>query len=179
MPFGPAAAPAHFQSVTKKIIDGIPDARAFFDDIPVASRTFEDFVETLKSLFERARLFHIRFNPKKCVFGLTELPLLGRIVTASGIRTDPNRLQALRDMQAPKNRKELASFLGLTGWFSQFIPHMSTLQQPFRNLHPSDKHWTWTSEHQQAFDTLKTLILQAPTLVHRVQGRDVSLRSDV
>lgn len=178
MPFGPSAAPAHFQTVVRKIVERVSDARAFFDDIPVASKTFEDFVGALRRIFERAREFHIRFNPKKCVIGVAELPLLGRIVTESGVATDPERLQALRDMQAPRDKKELASFIGLTGWFSQFIPHMSSLQHPFRDLLRANHIWEWTQAHQKAFETLRVLILEAPTLTHRVQGRDVSLRSD-
>jgi hypothetical protein len=178
MPFGPAGAPAHFQNVVRKLIDGIEGARAFFDDIPIAARTFESFIMSLRKILERARQLHIRFNPAKCILGPTQLPLLGRLVSEAGVRIDPSRVQALQDMVAPKNRKELISFIGLAGWFSQFVPHMSTLLEPLRSLLPVGAQWQWVEEHQRAFDTIRALILSAPTLAHRVQGREVSVRSD-
>jgi hypothetical protein len=81
-------------------------------------------------------------------------------------------------MVAPQDIKELKSFLGLCGWFGQFIPHMSTLLEPFRSLTPSGAVWSWTALHQAAFERIRKLIIHAPALVHRIDGHEVTLRSD-
>ncbi|KAA3470742.1 DNA/RNA polymerases superfamily protein [Gossypium australe] len=51
------------------------------------------------------------------MFSKIDLSFLGHIVSASGIRVDPNKISAILDWKPPKNVSEVRSFLGLTGYF--------------------------------------------------------------
>lgn len=44
----------------------IPFARAYIDDIVIFSRTFEEHIENLKSVFQKLKLFKIFLNARKC-----------------------------------------------------------------------------------------------------------------
>ena len=51
-----------------------------------------------------------------------ELKLLGHVVSADGIHTDPDKVRAIRDMAPPADVKGVRAFLGMTGYYRQFIP---------------------------------------------------------
>ena len=65
----------------------------------------------------------------------------------------------------PTTAQEARSFLDMTNYCSRFIPYYSTITEPLRALTKSDQPWTWTSQHQQAFDQLKHL-LASDTVSH-------------
>ncbi len=69
------------------------------------SRTPKDHMVDLLKLFQRLRKY--RLNPNKCVFGVQSKKLLGFIVSGRGIEIDPTKVQAIRNMLAPKTAKEI------------------------------------------------------------------------
>jgi len=52
---------------------------------------------------------------------------LGHILSDKGISTNPEKVQAVRDWNVPKSTKELQSFLGLVGWYQEFISHYADI----------------------------------------------------
>ncbi len=58
----------------------------------------------------------------------------------------------------PTTAHEVRSFLGMTNYCSRFIPNYSTITEPLCTLPKSDQPWTWTPQHQHAFDQLKNLL---------------------
>ena len=49
----------------------------------------------------------------KCDFWLKEVPFLGHIVSAEGIRVDPTNIEVVVSWKPPQNVTEVRSFLGL------------------------------------------------------------------
>ena len=49
----------------------------------------------------------------KCDFWLKEVPFLGHIVSAKGIRVDPTNIEVVVSWKPPQNVTEVRSFLGL------------------------------------------------------------------
>lgn len=91
MPFGLINAGATFQRamdiafrdlVGKCII-------IYMDDLTVFSKKREDHVEDMRKVFQRCQRYGISLNPKKCIFGVIEGKLLGRLITEKGILIDP------------------------------------------------------------------------------------------
>ena len=72
--------------------------------------------------------------------------------TAQGMRLDPTKVQALQDLPAPPNPKELQSFLGLINYLQSFLPNLASkttfLRQQVTN-------WDWNPSTDQAFNHLK------------------------
>ena len=44
-------------------------------------------------------------NPKRSVFGINKGKLLGHIVSKDGIRVDPERIEAIKRILLPENKK--------------------------------------------------------------------------
>ena len=61
----------------------------------------------------------------KCSFMLAETKYLGRVVSAEGIKPDPEAIEKVKQWIAPRNREELQSFLGLR----------ITIENSFHSLH--------------------------------------------
>ena len=68
------------------------------------------------------------------------------------------------DWKAPTLVHELRSFLGLVGYYRCFILDFSKIAKPMTRLLQKDEKFSWTSECEVAFHTLRTLLTTAPVL---------------
>ena len=87
------------------------------------------------------------------------------MLSGNGISVDPSKVQEVMDWKAPTSVHEVRSFLGLAGYYSQFIPDFSKIAKPMTRLLQKDEKFVWTPECEAAFHTLQTLLTSAPVLV--------------
>ena len=101
MPFGLCNAPDTFQRVMQAVLAGLEWRSCFvyLDDILIASRTFDEHLEHIKEVLEQLRAAGLHLKPKKCLFLREEVPYLGHVILASGIKPDPSKLQKLKPFQ--------------------------------------------------------------------------------
>ena len=71
------------------------------------SKANEGHTTILQKLFIWLRKYQVKLNPSKCTFGATSRKLLGFIVSEEGIKVDPNKMKAIREMSFPKTEKEV------------------------------------------------------------------------
>jgi len=134
LPFGLANAPEIFQQLTSKYFGGIENVCVYFDDILVSGETQKEHEEALSKVVEQARKLNIKFNLKKLQFEVNEVRFLGMIFSEKGIKPDPDRVKSIIQLNTPQNIKQLQSFLGMVNYLRLFIPNMSELVEPLRNL---------------------------------------------
>ena len=166
MPFGLHSAPATFQRLLDQVIgpELEPRAFAYLDDIIVLGRTFEEHLQNLRVVLHRLQAANLRINPEKCDFCRTELKYLGHMVTAQGIKTDPDKVQAILSIPAPTNLRELRRFLGMVSWYRRFITHFADTTAPLTKLLQKKRKWTWGPEEDAAFHALQHQLAAAPVL---------------
>jgi hypothetical protein len=80
------------------------------------------------------------------------------------VGTDQSKLDAIAQWPTPVSVKELWSFLGLAGYYRRFVRHFSILSKPLTSLLKKHTLFIWTSEHELAFQTLKSALCQSPVL---------------
>jgi hypothetical protein len=95
-----------FRDIIQKIIE------IYQDDLTVVSKDRKDHLSHLRIVFERCRKYGISLNPKNYIFGTDEGKLLGRIALKGGISIDPERVQSIKYVRPPTNKKSLQSFFG-------------------------------------------------------------------
>ena len=100
---------------------------------------------------------------EKCSFAKKEIKFLGNLISKEGRRPDPEKIHAIVEMPPPKDKKQLKSFLGMISFYSSFVPEMRSMRGLLDDLEKKDK-FSWTAEHQVAFNKLKT-VLQSDLLV--------------
>lgn len=100
----------------------------------------------------------------KCAFAQSSIAYLGHIISASGVSTDPAKIMVVQQWPTPSSAKELRSFLGLAGFYRKFVRHFGMISRPLMDLLKKNTLFVWTTEHQQAFELLKTALSSAPVL---------------
>ena len=63
-------------------------------------------------------------------------------------------MEAIVKMREPRDVKELESVLGMVAYVAKFIPKLSELNAPLRDLKKSE-NWYWGHNEQAAFDAIK------------------------
>jgi hypothetical protein len=117
----------------------------------VYTKTFDEYLKALRSIFECARQRKFTFNPKKCKFLWTEFNALGLTLTTEGVKMQEEKIKKVLDFPVPVQGKHLKSFLGLANYFRDFIPMYSDLVAPLNKLikdYKATKHkrLEWTEE---------------------------------
>lgn len=136
----------------------------YIDDVLVFSRTLSEHLGHLREVFSRLRKAGLTINPDKVCLGVSEIKFLGHLVSGSGIRVNPERVQGILDCPAPKDLKGVRSFLGMAGYFSRHIPNYSELAAPLNDLKKKGVTFHWGPEQQQSYLGLKKTLSEAPVL---------------
>ena len=100
----------------------------------------------------------------KCTIAKESIEFLGYIIDKDGVRTDPKKVAAIAEYPVPTNVTDLKAFLGLASYYWKFIKGFSTIASPLFWLMRKDIPYEWTNEQQDAMDTLKRKMTQAPIL---------------
>ena len=180
MPFGLCNAPATFQHFINEVLSDCLDrfAVAYLDDILVFSPTIEEHVDHVKEILSRLRKFNLFAKLEKCQFHKSSVEFLGYIVSSKGITMDPAKIKAVQDWPAPKNIKDIQSFLGFANFYRRFIKDFSKIVTPITKLLRKDTKWDWNSEAQNSFELLKKTFTTAPILKYFDPTKPIVLETD-
>jgi hypothetical protein len=90
---------------------------------------------------------------------------LGHTISHDGISVDPSKVQEVMDWEPPKSVHKIRSFLGLAGYYRQFIPDFSRIAKPMTELLKKGVKFMWSEACEKAFHTLRQHLTSAPVLV--------------
>lgn len=178
LPFGLNCAPEVFHAKIKQLLEGLEGVESFIDDLICWGRTRVEHDKRLNALFNRAREINLKFNKDKCRLCVQEVTYLGHIFNKDGMKVDPEKVRAVRNMPEPSDRKSLERFLGTVNYLSKFIPNYSDHTFQLTRLLKRDVSWSWEFGHKKAFEKLKDLISDAPVLALYDVGSPVLLSVD-
>ncbi|GJV05930.1 reverse transcriptase domain-containing protein [Tanacetum coccineum] len=166
MPFGLTNAPAVFMDLMNRVCKLYLDkfVIVFIDDILIYSKTKEDHEVHLGLVLELLRKEKLYAKFSKCEFWLQEVHFLGHVVNQNGIHVDPNKIEAVKNWKTPTTPSEIRSFLGLAGYYRRFIANFSKIAKPLTSLTQKNQKYVWGVEQEEAFQTLKNNLCDAPIL---------------
>ncbi|KAI3717637.1 hypothetical protein L1987_69382 [Smallanthus sonchifolius] len=166
MPFGLTNAPAVFMNPMNRVCKPYLDkfVIVFIDDILIYSKTKFDHEQHLRLVLDLLRKEQLYVKFSKCEFWLKEVQFLGHIINEKGIHVDPAKIEAVKNWNAPKTPTEVRSFLGLTGYYRRFISNLSKITVPLTALTYKGKPYEWGPKQEEAFQTLKQKLCNAPIL---------------
>ena len=105
---------------------------------------------------------YFTLNFEKCKFLKKNLEFFGLVLTEQGVSPYPNEVEAFSNTQRPKIVSEVRSLLGMANYSSKFIKDYATITKPLRELTRKNTRFTWTQQHQAAYDKLKHALLNSP-----------------
>jgi transposase InsO family protein len=180
LPFGLTNAPATFERVMETVLRGLhwTECLVYLDDIIVFGRTFDETMGRLTHVLERLTSAGLKLKPSKCDFFQEEVKFLGHVVTAEGIKTQPEKVEAIASWPTPKSEKEVKSFLGLAGYYRRFIKDFAKIARPMTALTSSQVPFVWTQETDKAFCTLKQALASPPVLGYPKESGQMIIDTD-
>ncbi|XP_017469225.1 PREDICTED: uncharacterized protein K02A2.6-like [Rhagoletis zephyria] len=164
MPFGLASAPEVFQQVMSSLIADVKNAEVSMDDVLLHATSKLELERITQEVLDKFKIAGLKLNKEKCVFNTQEVKFLGHIVSAEGVKLDPEKIETITKIKQPENVKELQRFLGMVTYVSKFIKNLADITQPLRQLLRKDVEWVWDTQHNEAFNKLKNLLKNPPVL---------------
>ena len=109
MPFDLKNAGVTYQRAMVTLFHGMmhKEIEVYKDHMIAKLRTPRDHLIDLRKLFKRLVKYKLWLNLNKCVFGASLRKLHGFIVSQRGMEVDPAKVQAIRDILAPKTKKQV------------------------------------------------------------------------
>jgi len=167
MPMGLKNAPATCQKLMNIVLRGLHRcAGSLLDDVVIFSKDFDQHIGHVEQVLKRIKAGGLTANPRKSIFATNELRLLGHYLKDSKVYPDPSKAQVMTEYPVPKTKAKLKTFLGLSSFFREFIPHYAEIAFPLTELTGKNKpdKLKWGSQEQIAFDRLKNALVTKPVL---------------
>ncbi|CAG8608012.1 7341_t:CDS:1 [Paraglomus occultum] len=165
LPFGLKNAPVSFQAMMEDIFqEEINIGRylaVYIDDLNIYSADFDQHLVHLRNIFEKCKKYRLKLKREKCKFACEELEFLGHVISKEGLAPDDRKIEAIAEYPALTNVKEIQSFMGMAGFYRQFIQDFSEITE----LLKKGTLFKWSKECQDAFETLKTCLINSPILI--------------
>ena len=178
MPFGIHSASEIFQAEIAQIISGIKGTDNTQDDNIVRGETQDEHDTRLRQVLLRIQESGLKLNKSKCVISSNEISFLGHHLSADGIKPDQKKIEAIINMQNPSNKNELQHFLGMVNYLGKFVPNLSTVTSPLRQLLQKDTIFSMEKPQLEAIAQVKQLITSYPVLQFYDPATSLRLRAD-
>ena len=75
------------------------NVEAYIDDVVIKSKTADNLIADLEETFANLKRYRWKLNPSKCIFGVPFGILPGYIISARGIKPNPNKVSAITNMK--------------------------------------------------------------------------------
>ena len=184
MPFGINSAPEVWQQRMHDLVEGLTGVEVIADDFLVCGfgdtneAAIANHNQNLKAFLRRARERNLTLNSEKLKLRRSQVPFIGHLLTAEGLKPDPSKVQAIVAYPVPTNLAELRTFLGMVQYLAKFCQHLSTASQPLRQLEKKEVEWHWQRPQSKAFNEIKDLVTKAPVLRYFDVSKNITIQCD-
>jgi hypothetical protein len=107
---------------------------AYVYDVVVKTTKEDKLIADLTETFTNLREFQWKLNPTKCIFGVPSGLLLGFMVRHRVIEANPVKVDAIRKMAKPSNKKDVMKLTGMMAALGRFISKLGEKGLPFFKL---------------------------------------------
>ena len=120
----------------------------------------------------------LKLDIEKLTLKQTEVSFTGHVATADGLRVDLDKVKAIRDMPASTDKAGVQRPLDMVQYLSKFLPNLSDMTKPLRELTQQDVEWCWEDAHITALSQLKEAVTCTPVLRYYNLSDEVTLQCD-
>ena len=180
MPFGISPAPEVFQKRLEQLLAGLHGVFNIHDDIIVfgeghtLQQADANHDERLLALLNRCKEKNVVLNraETKFIYKTQQLPYMGHLFTADGLKADPSKIAAIQQMPQPEDVASVRRFLGMANYMSKFVLNLAEIGTPLRELVKSDT-WNWSRDCAKAWTDIQQAILCSGVL-HYFDPKEVT-----
>ena len=163
-PYGISSISEHYNRRMYEAFEGPSGFSHIVDDIVIYDSDVTQHASHVREFLQRCAEKKITLNLDKCKFCESSVTFAGFQLSATGYQVDHTIIDAISKFQTPANRTDLRSFFGLVNQLSASTNTISTLLTPLRPLLSTKNDFQWSATHDQAFQTAKESLTDAPVL---------------
>ena len=184
LPFGICVSSEIFQKRLHQALEGLDGVLCIADDIIVYGKgeTLEDanrnHDQSLQNLLQRCRDKGIKLNKEKTELRKSEICFIGHRATKDGLGPDPSKIEVIKNLPKPTDVAGVRRFSGFVNYLAKFLPNLSDVMEPIRQLTRSDVEWHWDDPQETAFQKVKELVMKAPVLAYYDPSQELDVECD-
>ena len=134
------------------IIQGLPFAMKIVDDTLIWGKTPTDIKNNVITVLKRCKEENITISFAKLEISTT-IDFAGYVISHDSIKPSPELTASISNFPQPKNTHEIRQFLGLVNQVGTFMPDLSQIAAPIRQLLRKNTAWTWEVPQEEATKT--------------------------
>ena len=166
MPFGLVNTCQVFTRMMRKLFSNVQGVVNYIDDLLIFSDKWEEHLAKVSEVFSILEKANLTARPSKCYFGFRSLEFLGHQVGSGTLSTNHVLLKKIKVSERPQTKKQVRSFLGLTGYYRRFVPNYALIALPLTDLTRKGQplRVQWGPAQENAFLSLKSMLASPPIL---------------
>ena len=159
-------SPATFSRVIQLVLKGLTwkECLAYLDDVIVLGKNFADHLNNFTRVLDRFKKYNLKLKPKKCNLFQNKIQFLGKFISADGIKINPENVVTVKNRQEPKSKKDVESFLGFMNYHREHLHGFAKIALPLHEVVRPKEPFVWHEEQQNAFERLRTTLVEAVKL---------------
>ena len=119
-----STGPSAFQSVIRKLLDGLSGCTNILDDILVYGRDMAEHDNRLRRVLQRLAKYNATVRVDKCVLAKPEVNFNGHRVSTAGVRPLQFNVDAIVQMPVPADQRQLLRFMCTSAYYLKFVPYI-------------------------------------------------------
>ena len=117
-----------------ELLDGVEGVLVYMDDILIYGESESKHDESLNKVLSIVKSSGLKLNKKKCIFKVRQVTFLGHLVTDSGISATPDKIEAISQLEPPKNVKRVAEAPGNGKFLDKICSKCANNFSPFEPI---------------------------------------------
>ncbi|PAA86570.1 hypothetical protein BOX15_Mlig030946g1 [Macrostomum lignano] len=175
---GLKSASAIFQKAMESTLSEVKGKVVYQDDILLGGRSRAELDAKVRLTIGTLTSAGMTVNLDKSNLGAAEVSFLGYKISAAGVSPDPRLVERIQAISAPKDRRQLESFLGLCNFFGRFVKNYSSIVEPLNQLRGRNTEFIWGADQDRAFHHLKELLASRPIIRPYDRKKETTLTTD-
>ena len=143
-------APELFHQLMVDMLDGIPGVEVYIDDILINASTVSEHDARLEQVLQIFMELGVTLNREKCIFAQGKIAFLGHELSAERVRPSYSKVQTVQNMVVPHDKKAVERLLGFVTYLAKFLPNLSEVTQPLREMCKKGIQFHWGKEQDMA-----------------------------
>ena len=106
---------------------------SYIDDFLMVENTLDGQLNLIEQVLRNFEENGFKMNIKKCMFLQKEVPAFGYMIGRWGVRKDPKKIKAFKQLKFPSTKKGLQSALGMFNYYRRLCPNFASIATPLYN----------------------------------------------
>lgn len=180
LPQGLVNSPPTFQRLMNETLGNLrwKICVVYLDDIVIHSKSFEQHLKDVDTVCSMLNKANFKLNVDKCELFQKEITFLGYKINKDGMSPSNQHVASIKNFPQPTTAKHAYAFVQTANYFRKFIRQFAEIAAPLTKFNKKDVQFTWGTEEQTAFDTLKHHLASAPILILPNDTSNMKLQTD-